>query len=119
VSPAAPEKAVRPAAVELTALAVAVRADWNEDVVAGTLQRAAASGMTWPEVLTRLPVLMKDTSKTPADLLAVRPDPVAIGKADHPAPANETFRETLRQLHAKAGTVPAADDLATRREATR
>jgi hypothetical protein len=119
VSPAAPDKAVRPAAVEMTALAVAVRADWNEDVVAGTLRRAADNGMTWPQVLARLPKLMADPSKTPADLLAVRPDPVAIGKADHPAPANETFRETLRQLHAKAGTVPAADDLTARREATR
>jgi hypothetical protein len=119
MSPAAPDKAVRPAAVELTALAVAVRADWSEDVVAGTLRRAADDGMTWPQVLTRLPKLMADPSKAPADLLAVRPDPVTIGKSDHPAPANETFREVSRRLHAAAGTVPAAADLTDRRESAR
>lgn len=119
MSPAAPEAAVRSAAVELTALAVAVRADWSEDVVAGTLQRAAREGMAWPEVLVRLPKLMADVTKTPADLLAVPPDPARLGISDHPVPASDEFRAAARLLHEKAGTVPAADDLTARREATR
>jgi hypothetical protein len=119
MSPAAPELAVRSAAVELTALACAVRADWNADVVAGTLQRAAGAGMTWPQVLVALPKLMADVSKTPADLLAVPADPARIGISDHPVPASETFREASRRLHEKAGVAPAADDLTTRREAAR
>jgi hypothetical protein len=119
MSPAAPELAVRSAAVELTALAVAVRADWNEDVVAGTLQRAAGAGMTWPQVLVRLPKLMADVSKTPADLLAVPADPARVAVSDHPVPASETFRLARAEMDRRRTVAPAADDLTTRREATR
>jgi hypothetical protein len=115
MSPAAPELAVRSAAVELTALAVAVRPDWNEDVVAGTLQRAAGNGMTWPQVLVALPKLMADVSKTPADLLAVRPDPVRLGVSDHPVPASETFQKARAEMDRRRAAGPAPDDLTTPR----
>jgi|SRR5580692_601083 hypothetical protein len=114
MSPAAPDRAVRTAAVELTALAIAVRADWSEDVVAGTIQRGIQA-IGWPQVLTRLPALMKDPSKVPGDLLAGPRDKTRIGISDHPRPANAEFRAAAKRLGA-AGTVAEALTSTTRED---
>jgi hypothetical protein len=76
MSPPAAEAAVHPAAIELTALAVAVRPDWDGDIVAGVLQRARDEKMPWPKVLVSLPRLMADPDASPRDLLKACASPL-------------------------------------------
>lgn len=74
---------VRPAFTELVALAAAVRADWDEAVIAGTLRRAADDGMTWAAVLVKFSRVIADPGAMPRDLLPGATDPTV---RRHPDP---------------------------------
>ena len=64
---------VHSAAAELTALAAAVRPDWDERNVSGVIVQATQNGMTWEQVLTGLARLMADPAASPRDLIPVGP----------------------------------------------
>ena len=64
---------VHSATAELTALAAAVRPDWDERNVSGVIVQATQNGMTWEQVLTGLARLMADPAASPRDLIPVGP----------------------------------------------
>jgi hypothetical protein len=97
----APE--IRRAVPELTALAVAVRADWHEPDVRAVIANAAQIGMTWPQVLVALPRLMADPQARPGELVPDHRSPLAPHPAD---PPNDAWRE------AKAAITTRKDDYA-------
>jgi hypothetical protein len=74
---------IRSAFPELVALAAAVRHDWAEDVISGTLRQAADKEMPWPVVLVKFPRLMADPGASPRDLLPDSADPLV---RHHPDP---------------------------------
>jgi hypothetical protein len=79
---------VRRAVPELTALAAAVRPDWDRANVGAVIANAAAVGMTWPQVLVALPRLMADPHARPSELVPDHRDPMAPHPAD---PPNDAF----------------------------
>lgn len=93
--------AVRPAAIELAALAAAVRPDWNADIVSGTLRRAHDNGMPWPKVLVNFPRLMADPLADPRDLLKPLESPLAK-KPGTEASANVEWRQAKADIDRKA-----------------
>lgn len=70
---------ILPAAAELTALAVAVRRDWDARSVAGALAAAQQNGWPWPRALVETARLMADPQASPRDLLDRLRDPLHRG----------------------------------------
>jgi len=83
------------ASCQLTALAVAVRPDWDERDVSGVILQATNSGMTWPQILTGLPRLMADPKAAPRDLIPDGWSPLA--RVAYPG-ASERGAALARQL---------------------
>lgn len=60
---------------ELTALARAVRPDWDHDVLAAALFAAKNAGWTWDRTLAETVRLMRDADGSPWDLKRATADP--------------------------------------------
>jgi hypothetical protein len=71
---------VRRATAELTALALAVRPDWDGRDVSGAIAAAALDGQTWEQVLTALPRLMADPHASPRGLVPDSRSPLRRGR---------------------------------------
>jgi len=89
------------ASCQLTALAVAVRPDWDERDVSGVILQATNAGMTWPQILTGLPRLMADPKACPRDLIPDGWSPLA--RVAHPG-ASERGAALARQLLTGGGS---------------
>jgi hypothetical protein len=89
---------VRRATAELTALALAVRADWDEHAVSGVIQQAGYDGMTWPQVLVAFPRLMADPQASPRDLVAERHFAQPSSNLALPAEVNAQRAAEVREL---------------------
>ena len=89
------------ASCQLTALAVAVRPDWDERDVSGVILQATNSGMTWPQILTGLPRLMADPKACPRDLIPDGWSPLA--RVAYPG-ASERGAALARQLLTGGGS---------------
>lgn len=84
---------------ELTALALAVREDWDGDQLTAAIATATAAGMPWPRLLLETVRLACDGKSSPRDLAALAADPRS--RHEHDARAYQSglaaAREAIRR----------------------
>jgi hypothetical protein len=97
---------IKPAAAELTALALAARPGWTETAVTGAILAAKTAGWSWPRTLTRMARLVADPDAEPQQMLDELRDP--LKRAVYTPP--EAVHERVAGLRAQLPPRPAEDD---------
>jgi hypothetical protein len=98
------EVAIRPAPIQLAALARESRPDWDPVLIDGAIRGAGEARMPWPLVLVSFPRLMADPQADPRDLLKPLASPLVKVAGTE---ATAEWQAVSRALHAAAGlTIP-------------